>query len=281
MLIFLSICMGLSIAIGAWFLYRYIILMGDNYQTSLTQETSQTFDEIFLFLDVGKLRPLILALTTCGVLFIAWLIGRWWAVLPALLIAIFTPRLLLIYVRKKRNNKFDNQLPDFLMTLCGAVKAGASLQQSLHNITNLANGPVAEEFSLLLREQRLGLDFQQALDKLLLRMPTESCALVVSALSLSAQTGGSLADTLENIAITLRARNHWSGRVKALTAQGSMQSIIMALLPFILLFVLSYLEPQAMSLLWHTWYGWLVLLAIIVLESIGILWIRKIANIEI
>jgi tight adherence protein B len=141
--------------------------------------------------------------------------------------------------------------------------------------------PLSQEFGLMLREQRLGLGFQDALQKLRERMPTESCGLVVSALSIAAQTGGSLADTLEGIAQTLRARQHWLGRVRALTAQGRMQSHIMAGLPILLLLVLSRLEPEAMDRLWSTALGWAVLLLIFVLECLGTVWIRRVVAVEV
>lgn len=281
MIIFFSLVMGLAIAIAAWFLIKHIAHLGSIYQSNLSDATEQTFDDAFLFLDIGQLRPVVLFLAAGCMLLTAWLIGRWWGILPALALVLILPRILLAYMRKQRNFKFDKQLPDFLLALAGSLKAGASLQQSLQNIVGHAKGPVAEEFGLLLREQRLGLSFTQGLLKLQTRMPTESCALVVSALRIATQTGGSLAATLENIAYTLNARNHWLARVKALTAQGRMQSLIMALLPFVLLFVLYYLEPQAMSLLWQTWYGWVVMSMIILLEALGIFWIYKIANIRI
>lgn len=281
MIIIFSLFIGLAVTIAAWFLFKYIVRISSAYQSNLSSETKQTFDDVFLFLDIGQLRPVILFMACVSMLFTAWLIGRWWGVLPALVALVFAPHLLLAYLRKKRNHDFDRLLPDFLLSLAGSVKAGSSLQQSLQSIIVHAKGPVAEEFGLLLREQRMGLSFSQVLATLQTRIPTESCALVVSALHISAQTGGSLASTLENIAHTLNARNHWLSRVKALTAQGRMQSLIMALLPFLLLFVLYYLEPHAMSQLWQTWYGWVVMLAIIFLETLGIFWIYKIANIKI
>lgn len=281
MVILFTLFAGLTVSIIVWFLCKHLLRAGFSYKANLSSETKQTLDDVFLFLDIKKLIPVVLLAVFLSMLLMVWLIGRWWGILPIFIGILFLPRIILVYMRKQRNNYFDRQLPDFLMALSGSVKSGASLQQSLQNVVSQAKGPVAQEFSLLLREQRLGIDFTQALSKLLARVPTESCALVVSALNLSALTGGSLASTLENIAFTLYARNHWSGRVKALTAQGRMQSLIMALLPFLLFIILQYLEPEAMSLLWQTWYGWLVLVTILLMESIGIFWIYKIANIRI
>lgn len=282
MIIILSSLLGIAISIGAWFLYLYLLSLWSDYQANLSNQTKQTLDDLFLFLDINKVKSLSLLFMIIGMLFIAWLVGQLWAVLPIFVVLIFSPKLILIYIRNKRNNRFDQQLPDLLMSLSGAVKAGSSLQQALQNtISHMKDGPVADEFNLLMREQRLGVDLAQALAQLKKRVPTEACILVVSALTIASQTGGSLALTLENIASTIRTRNHWLARVKALTAQGRMQSLIMAVLPFILFFILQYLEPEAMSLLWQTWFGFVFLIVILILETVGIFWIRKIANIEV
>lgn len=272
---------GLCTGLGAWLLLNRSLGFWARYEGRLRDDAQRTLDASFLFLDTAQLRPALLALG-CGVLLAAaWIVGRWWGVLPVLLALLVAPPLVLRGMRRHRRHQFDAQLPDLLQALAGALRAGSGLQPALHHIVAQSRPPLSQEFSLMLREQRLGMGFQEALGELRQRMPTESCGLVVSALGIAAQTGGSLADTLESIAQTLRARHHWLGRVRALTAQGRMQSHIMAALPLLLMGVLGGLEPEAMSLLWQTWYGWLVLTGILLLEVLGIVWIRRVAAIEV
>jgi tight adherence protein B len=103
----------------------------------------------------------------------------------------------------------------------------------------------------------------------------------VSSLKIASQSGGGLAETLDAIAGTLRARLQLLGRIRALTAQGRMQAWVMAGLPFVLALALSYLDPQSMAALWSSMTGWAVLGAIVILELAGILFIRRIVNIEV
>lgn len=133
----------------------------------------------------------------------------------------------------------------------------------------------------MLREQRMGVSFEQALNNLYQRVPTESLSLIVSALNIAAQSGGNLAENLERISTTLRMRLHLLGRVRALTSQGRMQAWVMASLPLALAFVLHWLDPESMSALWHTPAGWAVLFLIVVLEASGIFFIRRIVQIDV
>ncbi len=270
-----------SVALAAWWLLGRAERAWTRYEDRVRDETRRTLDASFLFLDMAQLRPAAAGLALTLVLAVAWLAGRWWGVLAVLAGLLCAPPLILRHVRRRRARRFDAQLPDLLQALAGALRAGAGVQPALRHLVAQSGPPLSQEFGLLLREQRLGLGFQDALLQLRDRMPTESCSLVVSALGIAARTGGGLADTLESIARTLRARQHWLGRVEALTAQGRMQSRIMAGLPVALALVLSRLEPEAMALLWQTWYGWIVLMAILALEGVGLLWIRRMVAIEV
>ena len=106
-------------------------------------------------------------------------------------------------------------------------------------------------------------------------------ALLVAALRVASQTGGNLAEALESIAETLRARLQLQARIRALTAQGRLQAWIVGFLPLFLALVLDRLEPESMALLWHTPLGWAVLAVVLVLETAGVLMIRRIVNIDI
>jgi len=184
-------------------------------------------------------------------------------------------------LRARRLQRFDQQLPDLLQALSGALRAGAGVQPALRQIVAHSPAPLAQEFGLFLRELRMGVSFEQALANLYRRMPAEGTGLLVSSLSIAAQSGGSVAETLESIAVTLRARLQLMGRVHALTSQGRLQAWIMACLPLALAAVLHYLDQDAMRALWETPTGWAVLGAIVLMETAGIVFIRRIVNIQV
>ncbi|HCN71523.1 MAG TPA: pilus assembly protein, partial [Pusillimonas sp.] len=162
-----------------------------------------------------------------------------------------------------------------------ALRAGAGLQSALQTIVTQSPAPIAQELGLVLKEQRVGVSLEHALSGLRQRMPGEGTQLLVSALIIALHTGGNLAETLERIGHTLRARLHLLGRIDALTAQGRMQAWVMAGLPVLLGLVLTALEPDAMQVLWHTPLGWGVLTLVGVLEISGIFLIRKIVRIQV
>ena len=281
MSILIFVLLAGSVALAVWWLFGQAERAWARYEDRMRDETRRTLDASFPFLDIAQLRPAVAGLVLALMLAVAWLAGRWWGVLPVLAGLLCAPPLILRHVRRRRARRFDAQLPDLVLALAGALRAGAGVQPALRHLVAQSSPPLSQEFGLMLREQRLGLGFQDALLQLRARMPTESCGLVVSALGIAARTGGSLADTLESIAQTLRARQHWLGRVEALTAPGRMQSRIMAGLPAVLAPLPRRLEPEAMALLWQTWYGWIVLAAILLLEGLGIFWIRRVAAIEV
>ena len=133
----------------------------------------------------------------------------------------------------------------------------------------------------MLREQRLGVTVGDSLNNLGRRMPTQTTTLVVSAMRIANETGGSLAETLERTSNTIRSRLQMEGKIRALTSQGKLQAWVVGLLPLLLMFVLNKMEPEAMSLMWNTRMGWAVLAIIAFLEIMGVYVIRKIIAIDV
>ncbi|MFA7436736.1 type II secretion system F family protein [Castellaniella sp.] len=272
---------GLCLAIGAWLLMNQAERRWQAYRQRVDEETRHTLDASFLFIDPRRVWLAFMGLLAVLAVVFAWVVGRWWGVWPVFVALAILPRLILQQFGRRRVERFDAQLPHMILALAGALRAGSGLQPALQHLAAQSPVPLSQELGLMLRQQRLGMSLESSLDALRTRMPTESCALFVSAVGIALRTGGNLADTLESMATTLRMRQHWIGRVRALTAQGRLQSHIMLGLPVLLVIVLARLEPDAMSLLWTTWYGWFVLSALIVLDLIGMFWIRRITRIDI
>jgi len=191
------------------------------------------------------------------------------------------PRLLYWWMRQKRLRKFEEQLPDALMMIAGGLRAGVGLSSAIQQLVAEADPPISQEFSLMLREQRLGVALEQALSNLNRRVPTQTTVLVVSAMRVAAETGGGLAETLERTAHTIRSRLQMEGKIGALTSQGKLQAWVVGLLPLVLMAILDKMEPEAMSMLWHTRMGWATLAVIGFLEAMGIYVIRKIIAIDV
>jgi len=273
--------------LGAW-LPAVLNRLYTSWRQRFTQSVRQHSRELFLFIDPARLwtAQLVLGLMLCLTLSLAaWFIADTWrgavAGMASILLLIWLlPRGVLATLRKRRMQRLEQQLPDFLMSLAAALRAGAGLQLALRQIVQQSARPLSQEMGLVLQEQRMGLSFDQALLRLARRLPGQEMLLLVSALRVATHSGGQLSETLERIAATLRQRLTLQARVQALTTQGRMQAWVMAALPLLLAVVLHQLDPQAMRLLWHTSVGWAVLAVIAVLEICGWLLIRRIVAID-
>lgn len=272
---------ALSAALMAWFLIDLGTDTLSRYRATFTERARFQAQEFFLFIDPHKLFLMNMALMALGGL-MAWLatgnvvIGMLTTASLALL-----PRFLYQAMRIKRQEKFEQQLPDALMMLSGGLRAGVGLSAAIQQLVKETPPPLSQEFSLVLREQRLGVPMEQSLNNLNRRIPTQTTTLVMSAMRIASETGGSLADILERTSQTIRSRLQMEGKIRALTAQGKLQAWVVGALPLGLMLILNRMEPEAMSLMWHTPLGWGTLTVIAILEVLGVYVIRKIVSIDV
>ena len=162
-----------------------------------------------------------------------------------------------------------------------AMRAGASLNIALESLVKEQPAPLSQEFELFLKEQRLGVEFEESLKKMEERIPIPDFSMLVTALLINREVGGNLAETMETLGETLRRKGMMEGKIQSLTAQGKLQGLVMTGLPVLLGFLLNLMEPEAMSKLWTTTIGYIVLSIIIVMEILGYFMINKITSIDV
>ncbi|WP_087090770.1 type II secretion system F family protein [Acinetobacter pittii] len=199
----------------------------------------------------------------------------------AVIFFLILPFLLIKKFKKIQVEKMDQQLPDALMLISGGLKSGASLSTALFQLTHECLPPLKNEIALIIKEQKVGLPLNDALFNFQQRMPINSVVLMTTSIRIALETGGELAETLTKAAETLRQINQSEGKIKALTAQGKMQAWVVGLMPIALILVLSQMEPEAMDKLWSTPAGWIALTGIALFEVMGMIFIRKIVNIDV
>jgi tight adherence protein B len=272
---------AVSVALLVWFAVEVGTGTLTRYRATFTERTKFQVQEFFLFIDPRKVFAANLAVMGIGGTL------AWGATHSALVgIGVFAnlallPRLLYAWMRRKRLRTFEEQLPDALMMLAGGMRAGVGLTSAIQQLVSEAQPPISQEFSLLLREQRMGVTLEQALSNLNRRVPTQTTVLVVSAMRVATETGGGLSDTLERTAHTIRSRLQMESKIGALTAQGKLQAWVVGLLPLALMAILNRMEPEAMGMMWHTRLGWGTLAVIAFLEFMGVWIIRKIIAIDV
>ena len=253
----------------------------DHQQDKLTTTAKTDLAAMFIFIDPKMLfKYSVGALILIPIVLLVILDNPLVAVVSGVVVA-FMPRYIVKYLQNSRLELFEKQLPDALLMVSGGMRAGASLSVALESMVKEQKPPLAQEFDLMLREQRLGVDFDNALSNMEKRMPLLDFVLLVAAMKITREVGGNFAEILESLSHTLRRKHEMEGKIKALTAQGKLQGIVMAMLPVFLLAILTFMEPDAMAPLYNTLYGWGVLLVVSIMITIGYLGIQKIVNIDV
>jgi tight adherence protein B len=280
-----QVLVGLFVAIAAgllsWMAVHFFIDAGQTYRERFTSHAKVKIADLYLMIEPEKLFALNLILLVITFVFIFFWLG---SIIVALIISFLCgllPKIIFKVLTKRRQTQFLTQLPDMLQTSSTAMKAGSSLNHAIESVVVEETGPISQEFDLFLRELRVGVDFNEALENIYKRMPLLDFKLVVSGMQISREIGGNLADTLERLASTLRKKLEMEGKIDSLTAQGRAQGIVMTLLPLVLGYILFLMEPEQMSLLWTEWYGWLVIALVAFMEIAGFFVIRKIVNIDV
>jgi tight adherence protein B len=252
-----------------------------NYKKVFTSSADASMRDLFLFIDTNTLFRLNLVLIAVAFL-VAYAATRLFVF--ALIVAAFSgllPGAAFRLMKARRLQQFILQLPEALQAIAGAMKAGASVVQAIEILVAETRGPISQEWGLFLRELRVGVSYDDALGNLLARVPSEELRLVVAGMRISREIGGNLAETLERLADTLRRKIEMEGKIKALTAQGRMQGLVMTLLPVFLGVVLYYMEPAYMGKMFTEVFGWITIAVVISVLSVGYFFIRKIVNIDV
>lgn len=280
--LWLALCSVFAAAVALLALAAQLVRrLGTQHRARFEQAVGTRMRESFLFVDTARLFVLQHLLAVSATLGVWLLSGRWQL---ALLVALgfgALPGLVLRRLRARRNEAFRQQMPDLLMLVAGGLRAGNGLAQALAQAAGEIEAPARQELGLVLREQRLGVGLEQALSSLARRMPVEETTLFASALRIGAESGGSMAETLESLADATRRKLAIEGKVRALTAQGRLQAWVMGALPAVLALLLFAVEPVAMRALIDTWQGWAVCAAVLVLQATGVLMIRRIVAIDV
>ena len=251
------------------------------YRENFVDQARLNLSDMFLFMDTTQLFLFNGALLLLLPLLVWFITGSAViAVLLAVLLA-FLPRKVYAWLKQRRINKIQEQLPDALQMLSGSLRAGVGFGPAMEVLVQDGQPPLAQELALVLREQHLGVRTEEALEHFSDRVPIIDVKLFVSAVNISRAVGGNLAETLATLGETLRRRLIMENKVKALTSQGRLQGIVMAMLPVFLIGYLTFMYSSTMQPMFHTWHGWLVIAICVVMEYLGYRMCRKIMTIDI
>lgn len=185
------------------------------------------------------------------------------------------------YMRARRFRKFEELFPEAIDTLTRAVRAGHAFTTALELIANELSEPIASEFRKLFEEQKFGLPVRDALLNLTERVPLVDVKFFVTAVMLQRETGGNLAEILDNLSYMIRERFKIMRQVRVYTAQGRLTMMLLMGMPPIIVVCMLAMNPDFIRPLFTDPLGHTLIVAGITLQTIGYFVIRKIIRIQV
>ncbi len=270
-----------AISLLVWVLMGFSAQGYDRYQSVFTEHAESKLENLFLFVDARKMflgNIITLFILPIAIYFIT---GSLFYVVLAVIALLVFPKMMLVRMEAKRKENIVKALPDALSQIAGGMSAGQTFLSAVEAMVKETKGPISQEFSLVLREQRLGMTLAEAMDNLAERVQAEEMDLVVTATQISNDVGGNLSEIFLRLTDSLRKKMEMEGKIKALTSQGIMQGWVVGLLPFFIIAALYFVDHKNIEPIFTNLLGWIFLSVIIVLEIIGGMMIRKIVNIDI
>lgn len=271
----------LTVAMIGFLIARSSASLAYRYRTTFTETARYNLSDLFMFVDTTTLFYFNVGAVILIPLLIWVIFGNPVLAIGALVLIFILPRRIYDWLRQRRMLKIQAQLPDGLMMIASSMRAGLGFSPAMESLTKDADPPLSEEISLVLREQRMGVKADEALEHFNKRVPIADVTLFVSAVNISRDIGGNLAESLASLADTLRRRLIMEDKVRALTAQGRLQGIVMALLPVGIVAFLTFAYPETMQGMYHTVVGWCVMGLAAVMEFLGYRMCRKIMSIDV
>jgi len=179
---------------------------------------------------------------------------------------------------RKRLKAFEDQLPDLLITIAGSLKAGHSFKQGLQAVVDEGQPPANQEIKRVLTETSLGRPMDDALAEMAERLASNNFEFAITAVTIQRQVGGSLATLFDMVADTVRQRQQFARKIRALTAMGRMSAYTLIGIPFFIAGTITVLNGSFMRPLYHTSTGHMMILVALLMMGFGSLILKKIVS---
>lgn len=234
-----------------------------------------------LRLNVAKFLGYTLFAGAVGLLLTVW-IG--FPLIICLLVAVGTallPLMVVFNARSKRLSIFEQQLPDTLDLISRALRAGHAFPSALQMAGQEMPEPIADEFRITFDEINYGVSMQDALVHLATRVPSSDLRYFVIAVMTQRDTGGNLAELLDNLSRLIRERLKLMGTIRVLSAEGRLSAWILTILPFALVGIIFLLRPSFIAILWTDPLGPKIIAFTVLVMVLGIFWMWRLIKIRV
>lgn len=178
-------------------------------------------------------------------------------------------------------NRFQEQLPEALDLLARALRSGHALTSGLEMVSTEMDDPIKSEIGAAVDEINLGLTFQEAFENLCARVPSTDLRFFTISVLIQRETGGNIAEILDNISRLIRERIQFARQVKALTAEGRYSAGVLICLPIFLFIYIYFANYTYLSLLWSEELGKYMMFGAVISQLVGAYLIKRIVTIDI
>lgn len=181
---------------------------------------------------------------------------------------------------KKRNELFESGMLDFTILIANTLRAGIALPSAIEMAIQTIEGPIREEFNVVLREHRLGVDLVESIERLNKRVKCENLQLFSATICVTMRTGGSMADVLDHVIETIRQRSAFQDKLKTMISQSEFEALLISCSPFVAFIILYILDRDLMTPMLTTGIGWIAIFGVILLEVIGFIILKKVTTVK-
>jgi tight adherence protein B len=248
-------------------------------RTESTGKIDAALDRAGLVMRAGEYAALVVAIAIGAAVLGYLLLGVVGGAL-GLFVPLLGAGAFLNFKASRRNKAFGDQLSDALMIMSGSLRSGFGVGQAIDTVAEEMDAPLGQEFRRAILETRLGRDVEDALDGVANRVQNEDFAWVVDAMRINRTVGGDLAQILDQVGETIRARNRLKRQVAALTAEGRISAMVLGFLPIGMALILFSSNPDYMRPLFSRTIGLIMLAVAVALLVAGALWLKKLIDVE-
>jgi tight adherence protein B len=230
---------------------------------------------------LGVYILLTFLLAFAGLLVSSWLTSNYLIIIPVTVILGMIPFFYVYTKKKRRMDKFQRQFPEALDLVARALRAGHAFTGGLKMVADEMGDPVGTEFDKTLNEINFGIGIPEALKGLSNRVDCPDLKFFVISVIIQRETGGNLAEILDNIAHLIRERFKLFGHIRVLAAQGKLSATILIGLPFVVAIVLSFINPKYIGTLSTDPIGRILVIFALIMMIFGVFVMRRIIAIKV
>ncbi|MCX8167173.1 MAG: type II secretion system F family protein [Candidatus Micrarchaeota archaeon] len=252
----------------------------DDYKNK-AEKWREEFSRQFLEININYLVGIPIVLFGLLGIFTMSIFGFLFFIVLGVLVGLRLPKFVLRTLKMIRGKKIDSQLMDAIILMSNSLKSGLDIIQGFEMVSKDLLPPISEEFALVIKNYQLGMPFEKALMMMEERIESKMLSYMIRAIILQRQIGGNLTKVFERIVIDIREESKLEEKTKALTAQQRIQSIVVAIMPWIMVSVMFVFQPDMMIKFYATPFGLAVAVFCLVWMSIGIKVVASLGKIRV